>query len=69
MMTPEEFEFANKYEPVMRVSHSVDKETKKRFYEIYNRLTGEDKRPNGCGRCFTNVVRLIKHYYDNYQKI
>ena len=69
MMTAEEFEFIDKHEIVLRVSHSVTKETKQRFYEIYNRLTGESKRPNGCGRCFMQVNKLLRHYYINYQKI
>lgn len=69
MMTSEEWEFVNEHYMILVASISVTKETKTRLYEIYNRLTGENKRPNACGRCFTNITRLIKHYYDNYQKI
>lgn len=69
MMTPTEFEFLKENEVVMRSSVTVTKETKTQFYAIYNRLTGLNKRPNACGRCFTNVVRLVKHYYENYKQI
>ncbi len=69
MMLPEEFEYLKEYEIVLRVSHTVSKETKQQFYKIYNRITGEDRRPNGCGKCFRNVTKLLKHYYENYQKI
>ena len=69
MMLQEEYEFLKEHEIVLRVSHSVTKEVKQRFYQIYNRITGENRRPNGCGRCFVNVTKLLKHYYENYQKI
>ena len=69
MITPEEFQFLEENEIVLRVSTTVTKETKIRFYEIYNRIFDTNKRPNACGRCFSNVVKSLKHYYENYQKI
>jgi len=34
------------------------------LFAIYNRLTGETKRPTSCGRCLLNTKKTIKHYYD-----
>lgn len=33
------------------------------LYQIYNRLTGENKQPNGCGRCIMNTKKIIKYHY------
>ena len=44
---------------------SVSKEQANMVYEIYNTITGERKRPNGCGRCFiTTKKRVLKEYLD-----
>ena len=50
----------------MYVSTKISKEDKQEIYNIYNRLTGEKKKPNGCGRCMRTVTNLIKHYFERY---
>ena len=35
-----------------------------RLFEIYNKITGENKRVTSCGRCITNVKKVIKLEYD-----
>ena len=34
------------------------------LYAIYNRLTGESKRPTSCGRCVASTKKTVKHHYD-----
>jgi len=34
------------------------------LYAIYNRLTGESKRPTSCGRCVASTKNTVKYYYD-----
>jgi hypothetical protein len=34
------------------------------LYAIYNRVTGQQRRVSGCGRCVTDVKKQIKYYYD-----
>lgn len=68
-MTQEEFDFLTPIKNFMFVSTHVSKEDKKKIYEIYNRITGENKRPNGCGKCFGNVTRQLKHYYERFEPI
>ena len=34
-------------------------------YQIYNTITGENKKPNGCSRCWVTVKkRVLKEYLD-----
>ena len=35
-----------------------------KIYEIYNRLTGQSKKPNGCGSCLRNTINIIKMHYE-----
>lgn len=34
------------------------------LFEIYNDLTGENKRPTGCGRCVANIKKRIQFEYE-----
>ena len=44
---------------------STSKENVQMVYDIYNTITGENKKPNGCGRCYvTNKKRVLKEYLD-----
>lgn len=47
------------------VSSYMSKPDKQMLYDIYNRLTGLRKKPNGCGKCLSNVVKTVKHHYEN----
>jgi len=38
------------------------------MYNIYNRLTGESKKPNGCGACLRGTVNTVRHHYELYKK-
>jgi len=31
-----------------------------RIYGLYNKITGENKVPNGCGTCMNNTISRIK---------
>lgn len=44
---------------------STSKENVQYVYDIYNAITNENKKPNGCGRCWVSVKkRVLKHYID-----
>ena len=30
------------------------------LYSVYNAITGEERRPNGCGACLNNVLTRLK---------
>ena len=42
---------------------AVNKEQLDTVYAIYNRITGEQKKPNGCGRCWRNVKKRVYQEY------
>ena len=39
-----------------------------KIYEIYNAVTGENKKVTGCGRCQTNVKQIILFNYDKARR-
>jgi len=71
MMKPEHFEWLSipKHKLFLTTSQRITKEEKQELYNIYNDITGEKKKPNGCGRCMRNVIKMVAHHYDRYQKI
>ena len=30
-----------------------------KVYELYNKITNENKKPNSCGRCWSNVKKRV----------
>ena len=33
------------------------------IYAMYNQVTGENKKPNSCGRCWRNVKKRVYQQY------
>lgn len=48
----------------MYVSTKVNTTDAQMIYDIFNRLTGQKKAPNGCGSCMRNTIKLIKQHYE-----
>jgi hypothetical protein len=34
------------------------------IFAIYNRITGQNKKVTGCGRCVDTTKKTVLHYYD-----
>lgn len=66
MMTPEDKQWLDDHKSYLYISTRMTSEETQMLYDIYNRLTGLNKKPNGCGSCMRNTVRLITHYYEKY---
>ena len=66
MMNPEDYNWLLERKNFLYISTKISKEDKQTMYDIYNRLTGEKKKPNGCGRCFRTTIKLITHYFERY---
>ena len=49
------------------VSSYMSKPERQELYNIYNRLTGENKRPNGCGKCLQTTIKTIKYHYEKQE--
>ena len=62
-MTNEDYQWLQQRENIMYTSLRLDTMTRQHLYDIYNRLTGEAKKPNGCGSCLRNTIRIVKHNY------
>jgi hypothetical protein len=64
-MTPEQLQWMELHLNIFTSNVSTTKENVQYVYDIYNAITGENKRPNGCGRCWVTVKkRVLKHYID-----
>lgn len=63
-MTAEDKQWLDEHRNFMYVSQHITKEEKQTLYDIYNRLTGENKKPNGCGKCLRTTINTIKSYYE-----
>lgn len=65
MMTDEQLLWIEDNLRIFTSSQRVTLEETEKVYEIYNAITGENKKPNGCGRCFiTTKKRVLKEYID-----
>jgi len=65
-MNPEDKQWLDDHKSYLYVSTKMTREETQMIYDIYNRLTGEKKAPNGCGSCMRNTIRLVKFYYEKY---
>tara|TARA_R110000772_G_scaffold245957_1_gene359559 strand:- start:4680 stop:4889 length:210 start_codon:yes stop_codon:yes gene_type:complete len=64
-MTQEQLQWIEDNKLIFTSNVSVPQETALKVYEIYNTITNENKKPNGCGRCWVSVKkRVLKHYLD-----
>lgn len=52
----------------MYASQYLSKEDRQKIYQIYNAITGENKKPNGCGKCMNNTIKRIRFEYEKYQQ-
>ena len=63
-MITEDWNYLDKHKNMMYVSQHITKEQKQMLYDIYNRITGESKKPNGCGKCLRTTLNILKHHYE-----
>ena len=63
-MNREDKLWLDQHKNFLYVSQHITKEEKQHIYDIYNRLTGQNKKPNGCGKCLRTTLNTIKMYYE-----
>ncbi len=64
-MTEEQLLWIEANRVIFTSNVSTSKENVKQVHDIYNTITGENKKPNGCGRCYvTTKKRVLKEYLD-----
>ncbi len=42
----------------------MTKQQAKQVFNIYNRITGENKPQTSCGRCVLNIKKRLRHEYE-----
>ena len=64
-MTEEQLLWIEANRVIFTSNVSTSKDNVNTVYDIYNAITGENKKPNGCGRCWVTVKkRVLKEYLD-----
>ena len=63
-MTQEDRQWLTEHKNILYVSTKMTSEELHKLYEIHNRLTGQLKRPNGCGSCLRGTINIIKMHYE-----
>jgi len=66
-MILEHYVWLQEHRNYMYHSQFLPKEDRLKIYEIYNRITGEQKKPNGCGRCLSNTIKRIRFEFEKYE--
>lgn len=57
-------QWLDEHKNFLYVSSYMTKEERQMLYDIYNRLTGDSKKPTSCGKCVQTTIKTIKHYYE-----
>jgi len=63
-MTDQDYKWLDEHRLFLYVSHHITREEKQELYNIYNRITGENKKPNGCGKCLKTTLNILKMHYE-----
>ncbi len=66
-MKLEHYVWCQEHHGILYNGHSVRTPEKLMIYEIYNAITGEKKKANGCGRCLSTTVKRVMFEYEKYQ--
>lgn len=67
-MIDQDYQWLQQRHAWLYVSTRMPPEDIQYIYDIYNRITGEAKRPNGCGSCLRNTIAVVKRHYEQKQK-
>ncbi len=62
-MTHEEYTWLDQNQLVL-TNIRMTPEQQRMVFQIYNSVTGENKKTTSCGRCVMNVKKTLKFYYE-----
>lgn len=68
-LTPEEFEWIAANSNLFTRSLSPQDGTRQEVFRLYNKITGLNKKPTSCGRCWRNTKKTVYDYYEKIIKI
>jgi hypothetical protein len=55
-------------EPIISKPKAYNPAEQTEIYAVYNAITGEQRRPNGCGACLNTVITRLKKELRNFSK-
>ena len=68
-LTIQEFEWIETNLHQIRNSVAVDETFRAEVFRLYNKITGNNKKPTSCGRCWRNTKRDVYRYYQKILNI
>ena len=60
-----QMDWVTKNQTIFRVSLRLNQDQLMRLFNIYNSITGEQKKVTSCGRCLDGVKKIV---YGQYQR-
>ena len=67
-MTDQDYQWLRQNERLLYQSIRYTQEEAEMMYAIFNRITGLNKRPNGCSSCLRNTTQTVKLNYEKYKQ-
>ena len=55
----QDLQWIGEHERLFVANNRPSDEQRNKIYELYNKITDENKKPNGCGRCYSNVKKRV----------
>tara|TARA_R100000951_G_C2637195_1_gene179689 strand:- start:312 stop:536 length:225 start_codon:yes stop_codon:yes gene_type:complete len=62
-LTETEFEWIEKNLTLIKNGVAVDEPFRTEVFRLYNKITGGNKKPTSCGRCWRNTKKEVYQYY------
>lgn len=62
-LTDTEFEWLETNIKLLTNGISVSEDFRTEVFRLYNKITGGNKKPTSCGRCWRNTKRTVAEYY------
>ena len=62
-LTDTEFEWLETNIKLLTNGISVSEVFRTEVFRLYNKITGGNKKPTSCGRCWRNTKRTVAEYY------
>ena len=63
LLSLEDYTFVDENQKIFTTNYGISPGERQVVYNIYNRLTGENKRASSCGRCWTAVKQKVQSVY------
>jgi hypothetical protein len=67
-LTDNHYEWLKEKKNLLYVSTKLDEGDIQILYGIYNQVTGENKRPNGCGSCLRATISQLRQAFELHDK-